>query len=112
MLKRREAPRDEAYEAFAQAVYAAFGDRRKLHGGETVLAYEWVEQLKLPAEVVLMLIQHMIATRGINFSFKAAQKVRSGHEGRAPGAQPPGHAPQPLHGRGGPVSEMDGAVGL
>lgn len=75
MLKRREAPRDEAYEAFAQAVYAAFGDRRKLHGGETVLAYEWVEQLKLPAEVVLMLIQHMIATRGINFSFKAAQKL-------------------------------------
>lgn len=134
MLKRREAPRDEAYEAFAQAVYAAFGDRRKLHGGETVLAYEWVEQLKLPAEVVLMLIQHMIATRGVNFSFKAAQKlaagagagaylhhrggrggvpaVRGGHEGRAPGAQPPGHAPQPLHGRGGPVSEMDGAVGL
>ena len=75
MLKRREAPRDEAYEAFAQAVYAAFGDRRKLHGGETVLAYEWVEQLKLPAEVVLMLIQHMIATRGVNFSFKAAQKL-------------------------------------
>ena len=60
MLKRREAPRDEAYEAFAQAVYAAFGDRRKLHGGETVLAYEGREQLKLPAEVVLMLIQHMI----------------------------------------------------
>ena len=134
MLKRQEAPRDEAYEAFAQAVYAAFGERRKLHGGETVLAYEWVEQLKLPAEVVLMLIQHMIATRGVNFSFKAAQKlaaelaqehistieeaeavfpaVRGGHQGRAPGAQPPGHAPQPLHGRGGPVSEMDGAVGL
>ena len=75
MLKRREAPRDEAYESFAQAVYAAFGERRKLHGGETVLAYEWVEQLGLPAEVVLMLIQHMIATRGVNFSFKAAQKL-------------------------------------
>ena len=40
-----------------------------------MLAYEWVEQLKLPAEVVLMLIQHMIATRGVNFSFKAAQKL-------------------------------------
>lgn len=75
MLERREIPRDEAYEAFAQAVYAAFGDRRKLHGGETVLAYEWVEQLKLPPEVVLMLIQHMIAARGVNFSFKAAQKL-------------------------------------
>ena len=134
MLKRREAPRDEAYEAFAQAVYAAFGDRRKLHGGETVLAYEWVEQLKLPAEVVLMLIQHMIATRGVNFSFKAAQKLAAElaqehistieeaeavfqrSEAAMKGARrvlsPPGHAPQPLHGRGGPVSEMDGAVGL
>lgn len=75
MLRRQQAPQDGDYEAFAQAVYAAFGDRRKLHGGETVLAYEWVEQLKLPAEVVLMLIQHMIATRGVNFSFKAAQKL-------------------------------------
>ncbi len=75
MLQKQQMPRDEAYESFAQAVYAAFGDRRKLHGGETVLAYEWVEQFRLPAEVVLMLIQHMIKTRGINFSFKDAQKV-------------------------------------
>ena len=75
MLQREQMPADDAYESFAQAVYSAFGDRRKLHGGETVLAYEWVEQFKLPAEVVLMLIQHMIATRGVNFSFKDAQKV-------------------------------------
>lgn len=74
-LERQQLPRDEEYEAFAQAVYAAFGDRRKLHGGETVLAYEWVEQYKLRPEVVLMLLQHMISTRGVNFSFKEAQKV-------------------------------------
>ncbi|MBR6569948.1 MAG: DnaD domain protein [Clostridia bacterium] len=75
MLQRQQMPHDDEYEAFAQAVYAAFGDRRKLHGGETVLAYEWVEQFKLPPEVVVMLIQHMIATRGVHFSFKEAQKV-------------------------------------
>ncbi len=75
MLQRQQMPHDEEYEAFAQAVYAAFGDRRKLHGGETVLAYEWVEQYKLPPEVVVMLIQHMIATHGVNFSFKTAQKT-------------------------------------
>ena len=74
-LEREQLPRDEEYESFAQAVYAAFGDKRKLHGGETVLAYEWVEQYKLRPEVVLMLIQHMISTRGVNFSFKEAQKV-------------------------------------
>ena len=74
-LQREQLPRDDDYEAFAQAVYAAFGDRRKLHGGETVLAFEWVEQYKLPAEVVLMLSQHMISTRGVKFSFKEAEKV-------------------------------------
>ncbi|MEG0511312.1 MAG: DnaD domain protein [Clostridia bacterium] len=75
MFQKQQLPRDDAYESFAQAIYAAFGDRRKLHGGETVLAYEWVEQLKLPPEVVLMLIQHMIATRGVQFGFKEAQKL-------------------------------------
>jgi len=75
MMQRQYMPQDTEYEAFAQAVYAAFGDRRKLHGGETVLAYEWVEQLKLPQDVVLMLLQHMISTHGVNFSFKTAQKV-------------------------------------
>lgn len=75
MLQREQMPRDDQYEAFAQAVYAAFGDRRKLHGGETVLAYEWVEQYSLPPEIVIMLIQHMIETRGVNFSFKLAQKI-------------------------------------
>ncbi len=75
MFQKQRVPQDDAYEAFAQAIYAAFGDRRKLHGGETVLAYEWVEQLKLPPSVVMMLIQHMIATRGVQFSFKEAQKL-------------------------------------
>lgn len=75
LVLRRQSPQDEAYESFAQAVYAAFGDRRRLHGGETVLAYEWVEELHLPAEVVLMLIQHMIATRGVQFGFQSAQKI-------------------------------------
>lgn len=75
LSQRQLAPTDEAYEAFAQSLYAAFGDRRKIHGSDTAYAYEWVEQLKLPAEVVLMLIQHMISTRGVNFSFKSAEKL-------------------------------------
>lgn len=75
MLGRQAAPVDDQYMEFAQALYAIFGDRRKLHGGETQLCYEWVEQLGLPGEVVLMLVQHLSTTRGVNFSFKAAQKV-------------------------------------
>ncbi|MDD3411267.1 MAG: hypothetical protein PHY12_10710, partial [Eubacteriales bacterium] len=58
VLGKQAAPADEDYMQFAQALYAIFGDRRKLHGGETQLCYEWVEQLGLPREVVLMLVQH------------------------------------------------------
>lgn len=75
MMGRQAAPADDKYREFAQALYAIFGDRRKLHGGETQLCYEWVEQLGLPGEVVLLLVQHLAFTRGVNFSFKAAQKV-------------------------------------
>lgn len=71
----RQTQPDEQYENFAQALYALFGDKRKLHGGETVLAYEWVEQLGLSPEVVLMLVRHMITTRGVKFSFKEAQRI-------------------------------------
>ena len=76
LLFMRQCPaEDRQYTQFADALYAAFGEDRQLHGQETSLAYEWVEELKLPPEVVLMLIQHLIATRGKHFSFKAAQKL-------------------------------------
>lgn len=76
LLFMRQFPQeDKQYTQFADALYAAFGEDRKLHGQETSLAYEWVEELKLPPEVVLMMVQHLIATRGKNFSFKSAQKL-------------------------------------
>lgn len=75
MAGRQSLPADEAYMQFAQALYAIFGEKRKLHGGETQLCYEWVEQLGLPREVVLMMVQHLATTRGVNFSFKEAQKL-------------------------------------
>lgn len=72
---RQSTPQDEEYMAFAQALFAIFGEKRKLHGNETILAYEWVEQLGLPSEVVLMLVQHLVSTRGVQFGFKEAQKL-------------------------------------
>jgi DNA replication protein DnaD len=76
LLFMRQCPtEDKQYSQFAEALYAAFGEDRQLHGQETSLAYEWVEDLKLPPEVVLMLVQHLISTRGKHFSFKAAQKL-------------------------------------
>ena len=75
LMSKQAAPQDDAYMHFAQALYAIFGEKRKLHGNETVLAYEWVEQLNIPGEVVLMMIQHLVQTRGVHFSFKEAQKL-------------------------------------
>jgi uncharacterized protein with PIN domain len=74
MTGRQAAPVDEADAQFAQAIYAIFGNRRAIHGGELGLCYEWVEQLGLPREVVLEMIQHMVTTNGVNFDFKTAQK--------------------------------------
>lgn len=75
LVQRQHMPEDREYEAFGQAVTALFGDRRKIHGKETALAFEWVENKKLPQEVVLMLLQHMIVTNGIHFSFATAEKT-------------------------------------
>jgi DNA replication protein DnaD len=75
MMGRKAAPADDRYMEFAQALYAIFGERRKLHGGETQLCYEWVEKLGLPGEVVLMLVQHLVSTYGVNFSFKLRQNI-------------------------------------
>lgn len=67
--------RDFAYEQFTESVYALFGNDYRLHGQTLVRYYEWVEELGLPQEVVLMLIKHMISTRGKNFSFTAADRL-------------------------------------
>lgn len=66
---------DPTYEAFSEAVYAVFDNARKLHGADIQLCYEWVEEMGLPQEVVIALLQHMKDVRGPKFSFKAAQKL-------------------------------------
>jgi DNA replication protein DnaD len=74
MTVRQSVTVDERDAQFAQAIYAIFGNRRAIHGGELVLCYEWVEQLGLPREVVLEMVQHLVSTNGVNFDFKTAQK--------------------------------------
>lgn len=67
-------PVDEEYEAFAGAVYAIFGNDRRLHGKEISQIYEWVEDLKLPADVVLALLKHMVAVNGKTVAIKTIEK--------------------------------------
>ncbi|MBR1685774.1 MAG: DnaD domain protein [Clostridia bacterium] len=68
-------PVDDGYERFTEAVYAVFGNDTRIHGQQLVKYYEWVVELGLPQEVVLMLIRHMISVKGKNFSTKAAEKL-------------------------------------
>lgn len=66
---------DRGFIEFSEAVHAQFKDRRKLRPNDTALAYEWVQDLGLPQEVVLMILNHAADTRGINFSFKTTQPL-------------------------------------
>jgi len=74
---------DADFVAFSEDVYALFGDRRKVRPSDIALCWEWVQDMNLPAETVMMLLSHMIATRGIQFSFRSAQAeaARMGEEG-------------------------------
>ena len=66
---------DPAYADFAESVYAAFGSRRKVRPSEVSQAWEWVQDLGLSPEAVLMLINHMISVSGPQFSFKKAESA-------------------------------------
>ena len=67
-------PVDQEYEAFAMAVYGLFGNDRRLHGAEMSRCYEWVEEMGIPAEVVVYLIREMIAQHGKNVAIKTIEK--------------------------------------
>ena len=67
-------PVDHEYEAFASAVYGLFGNDRRLHGAEMSRCYEWVEEMGLPAEVVVYLIREMIAQHGKTLAIKTIEK--------------------------------------
>ena len=66
---------DPEYADFANAVYETFGKVRRLHGSELNTCFEWHEDLKLPTEVIIMLLNHMVSVKGKNFRIADADKV-------------------------------------
>jgi len=66
---------DPEYEAFADSLYGVFSHGRRLHGSEIRTCYEWVEDLSLPPEAVLMLLRHMESVEGPKFTIASAQKL-------------------------------------
>ena len=67
---------DRASQAFMEDLYAAFGGQRDLTGAEKRKAWEWVEEDGFPTEVVLVLVKHLVATRGLNFPFGGKEALR------------------------------------
>ena len=63
------------YADFANALYQAFDKVRRLHGSELNRCFEWHEDLKLPTEVIIMLLNHMVSVKGKNFRIADADKV-------------------------------------
>ena len=66
---------DPEYAEFAEAMYGVFGSERKLTTRELQTAYEWVADMKLPPEVVVLLATYCKENKGRHFSFKAAEKL-------------------------------------
>ena len=63
------------YTEFSNALYDAFDKVRRLHGSELNTCFEWHEEMKLPTEVIIMLLNHMTSVKGKNFKIKDADKV-------------------------------------
>ena len=74
-LERGWNPPDPEYEEFSRAIYDIFDGKRRLHGSELNTCFEWQEKLKLPTEVIVMLLNHMMEVKGRNFRITDAEKV-------------------------------------
>ncbi|MBO7664102.1 MAG: DnaD domain protein [Clostridia bacterium] len=75
MMAGEDSDDDPEFEAFSNAIYEAFDNERRLHGSELVTCFEWHEELKLPTEVIIMLLKHMVSMRGKQFNFKEADRT-------------------------------------
>lgn len=68
-------PGDTDYAEFSNAVCEAFDKVRRLHGSEMSICFEWHEDMNLPTEVIIMLLNHMVDLKGRNFRISDAGKV-------------------------------------
>ncbi len=68
-------PTDPEYDQFAESLYDVFDNGRRLHGAEIQTCFEWVEELKLPREAVIMLLKHMARVKGKDFTIQSADRI-------------------------------------
>ena len=82
MMTGAQAQIDPAYEQFAEAIYGVFDNDRRLHGKDVSQCYEWVEQMRLPPDVVIAMMRHMVQKHGKNVSMKKAEQMAMRARGR------------------------------
>ena len=75
MMVTEDPDPEPEYAEFSNALYQAFDKVRRLHGSELNTCFEWHEELKLPTEVIIMLLNHMVSVKGRNFRIGDADKV-------------------------------------
>ncbi len=66
---------DPDYIRFSQDVERSFEGVRSFRGNEIAEAYEWKDSMDLPPEVIIMILSHMVRTRGKGFRISEAQKL-------------------------------------
>ena len=66
---------DPEYIRFSQDVERSFEGVRSFRGNEIAEAYEWKDSMDLPPEVIIMILSHMVRTRGKGFRISEAQKL-------------------------------------
>ena len=66
---------DPEYEEFSKDIYDAFDGVRRLHGNDLITCFDWHENLKLPTEVIIMLLKHIAKQKGKNFRIHDAERI-------------------------------------
>lgn len=75
MMTGKQLQLDPAYEQFAEAIYAVFGNDRHLQSKHISQYYEWVEQMHLPADVVVEMMRYLVGQYGKNVNIKRAEQM-------------------------------------
>lgn len=66
---------DDEYIDFVEDLHTCFNSNRKLKNSEINIAYDWLNELKISKEIIIMLINQCRAIKGDSFSFNYANSI-------------------------------------
>lgn len=75
MSDEKEPIIDDEYVDFVEDLHTCFSSKRKLKNSEIDIAYDWLNELKINKEIIIMLINQCRAIKGDSFSFNYANSI-------------------------------------